>query len=138
MKYSLSNGKVITIPDKEIEKAMQVLELTHDEAIQMWLEDNDYEVNEEQAELDNKAKQVKIQHGASAVDKERKTPKERVVKVSDEKKELFDTILQGLGEFSTIPKENITILKDNKLISIRIGEKTFKIDLIEQRPPKNK
>ena len=138
MKYSLSNGKIITIPDKEIEKAMQVLELTHDEAIQMWLEDNDYEVNEEQAELDNKAKQVKIQHGASAVDKERKTPKERVVKVSDEKKELFDTILQGLGEFSTIPKENITILKDNKLISIRIGEKTFKIDLIEQRPPKNK
>ena len=136
MKYSFSNGKIITIPDKEIEKAMQVLELTHDEAVQLWLEDNDYEVNEEQAELDNKAKQIKIQHGASAVDKERKTPKERVVKVSDEKKELFSTILQNLDRCDGVLRENVSVLKDNKLIQVQIGTKIFKIDIIEQRPPK--
>ena len=33
------NGKNINIPDKEIEKAMKSLELTKEEAIEMWLED---------------------------------------------------------------------------------------------------
>ena len=136
MKYSLSNGKTVTIPDKEIEKAMQILELTHNEAVQMWLEDNDYEINEEQAKLDKKAKAVKIQHGAGATDKERKTPKERTVKVSDEKKELFATILRNLDRCEGVSRENVTVLKDNKLIQVQIGSKTFKIDLIEQRPPK--
>ena len=86
LKYQLKNGKTVNIPDKELEKSMKALELTKEEAIQMWLEDNDYEVNEEQEELDSKAKKVKIQHGASAVDKSQpKEKKERVVKVSDEK-----------------------------------------------------
>ena len=41
MKYTLKNGKVVNIPDKEIEQSMKVLELTKEEAIEMWLEDND-------------------------------------------------------------------------------------------------
>ena len=48
-------------------------------AIQMWLEDNDYEVNEEQAELDAKAKKVKIDHGASAMDKTKSKEKKPLV-----------------------------------------------------------
>lgn len=134
MKYTLKNGKSVNIPDKEIEKSMKALELTKEEAVQMWLEDNDYEVNEEQAELDAKAKKVKIQHGASAVDKtEKKEKKERVVKVSDEKQALFMQIHQNLSE---IYGENVEIVKENKLMTVKIGQKTFKIDLIEQRPPK--
>ena len=135
MRYQLRNGKTVTIPDAEIEKSMKTLELTHKEAVQMWLEDNDYEVNEEQEELDAKAKKVKIQHGASAVDKQNKEKKERVVKVSDEKQALFNNIYQNLVE---IYGENVEIIKENKLLTIKIGTKTFKVDLIEQRPPKNK
>lgn len=134
MKYQLSNGKTVNIPDKEIEKSMKALELTKEEAIQMWLEDNDYEVNEEQIALDEKAKKVKIQHGASAIDKtEKKEKKERVVKVSDEKQTLFSEIHQHLTE---IYGENVEIVKENKLLTVKIAQKTFKIDLIEQRPPK--
>ena len=134
MKYQLKNGKTVNIPDKELEKSMKALELTKEEAIQMWLEDNDYEVNEEQEELDSKAKKVKIQHGASAVDKSQpKEKKERVVKVSDEKQALFGEIYQHLTE---VYGENVEIVKENKLLVVKVAQKTFKIDLIEQRPKK--
>ena len=133
MRYQLKNGKTITIPDKDIEKSMQALELTHEEAVQMWLEDNDYEVNEEQEELDAKAKKVKIQHGASAIDKQNKEKKERVVKVSDEKQLIFSQIHEVLTDFYG---ENVEIVKENKLLTVKVGTKTFKVDLIEQRPPK--
>ena len=135
MKYTLKNGKVINIPDKEIEQSMKVLELTKEEAIEMWLEDNDYEVNEEQVALDEKAKKVKIQHGASAIDKQTKEKKERKVVASDEKQALFDNIYHNLVE---IYGGNVEIVKENKLLTLKIGQKTFKVDLIEQRPPKNK
>ena len=136
MKYQLKNGKSVNIPDKEIEKSMKALELTKEEAIQMWLEDNDYEINEEQEELDSKAKKVKIQHGASAIDKsEQKEKKPRVVKISDEKQALFSEILSNLED---IYPNSVEIVKENKLLTVKVGTKTFKIDIIEQRPPKNK
>ena len=134
MKYTLDNGKGVNIPDKEIEKSMKALELTKEEAIQMWLEDNDYEVNDEQVALDEKAKKVKINHGASAIDKtEQKEKKPRVVKISDEKQALFGEIYQNLVD---IYGESVEIVKENKLLTVKIGSKTFKLDLIEQRPPK--
>ena len=132
MKYQLGN-KTINIPDAEIQKFMKSLDLSKEDAVQMWLEDNDYEVNEEQAELDAKAKKVKIDHGASAVDKTQKEKKPRPKVASDEKKELFDEIFSNLSD---VYGQNTRIEKENKLIIVQIGEKTFKIDLIEQRKPK--
>ena len=134
MKYTLESGKVVNIPDKEIEKSMKLLDLSKEDAIQLWLEDNDYEVNEELEELDAKAKKVKIQHGASAVDKtEQKEKKPRVVKISDEKQALFGEIYLHLKE---IFGDNVEIVKENKLLTVTQGSKVFKLDLIEQRPPK--
>lgn len=133
MKYTLPNGKNVNIPDNEIENNMKALELTREEAIEMWLEDEGYLDNEEQNELDEKAKKVKIDHGASAVDKsEKKEKKPREIKVSDEKQALFAEIVEKLAENG----RNYEIVKENKLICVKIGEKTFKIDLIEQRQPK--
>ena len=136
MKYTLANGKTINIPDEEIKKSMKALDLSKEDAIQMWLEDNDYEINEEQAELDAKAKKVKIDHGASAVDKtEKKEKKPRPKVASDEKKELFDEIFSNLAD---VYGQNAQIVKENKLIIVKIGEKEFKLDLIETRKPKVK
>lgn len=133
MKYTLPNGKNVNIPDKEIEKNMKLLEISKEEAIEMWLEDEGYLDNEEQNELDEKAKKVKIDHGASAVDKtEKKEKKPREIKVSDEKQALFSEIVEKLAENG----RNYEIVKENKLICVKIGEKTFKIDLIETRQPK--
>ena len=134
MKYTLPNGKNVNIPDKEIEKNMKLLEISKEDAIEMWLEDEGYLDNEEQNELDEKAKKVKIDHGASAVDKtEKKEKKPREIKVSDEKQALFGEIVEKLAENG----RNYEILKENKLICVKIGEKTFKIDLIETRQKKS-
>ena len=136
MQYTLENGKVITIPDREIEQSMKALELSREDAIDLWLEDNDYQENEEQNELDNKAKKVKIQHSASAIDKtQKKERKPRTVKNSDEKQALFDNIYHFLVENYG---GCVEIINQNKLIELKVGEKTFKLDLIEKRPPKIK
>lgn len=132
MTYNL-NGKNINIPDAEIEKSMKLLELTKEEAIEMWLEDEGYLDNEEQLELEQKAKENKITatiHGAGS--EKRKSAKPKTVKVSDEKVKLFNEILENLYKFN----ENVEILKENKLIQVEINGKVFKIDLIEQRKPK--
>ena len=136
MRYTLKNGKTINIPDAEIKSNAEVLGLTKEEAIEVWLEDNDYEVNEEQVALDAEASKVKLNLGAKADTAKPKTPRERTVKVSDEKKELFDSILTNLDRTEGVSRENVKILKENKLIQVQIGEKIFKIDVIEQRPPK--
>ena len=134
MKYTLENGKVINIPDSEIKAHMKNLDLTEDEAIQLYLEDEGYLDNEELEELDSKAKKVKIQHGASATEKtEKKEKKPRTVKISDEKQGLFDNIYHFLVETYG---GSVDILKENKLLTLKIGEKTFKVDLIEQRAKK--
>ena len=126
------NGKNLNIPDVEIKNAIEKLGLSKEDAIQMWLEDNDYLENEEQAELQEKASKVKIDHGASGkIGEKKKTP--RTIKVSDEKVTLFDFIVGNL----LTKYENVDILKENKLIQVEIDGKIFKIDLIEQRKPKN-
>ena len=134
MKYTLENGKVINIPDSEIKAHMKNLDLTEDEAIQLYLEDEGYLDNEELEELDSKAKKVKIQHGASATEKtEKKEKKPRTVKISDEKQGLFDNIYHFLVETYG---GSVEIVKENKLLTLKIGEKTFKVDLIETRQKK--
>ena len=44
------NGKSVNIPDKEIESYMRSLDLTKEQAIEMWLDDEGYTDNEEQLE----------------------------------------------------------------------------------------
>ena len=132
MRYEF-NGKMVNIPDEEIAKAMKNLDLSKEEAIEMWLEDEGYLENEEQESLCQLAKENKITatiHKASEGKKRQIKP--RTVKISDEKQKLFAEILANLKE----NHENVEILKENKLIQVKIGEKVFKIDLIEQRQPK--
>lgn len=132
MKYTLDNGKSVNIPKSEIEKLMSSLELSEKDAIDLWLCDNNLEEDEEQIELDEKASKVRIDKDIiqKKPKKERKKPEK---KVSDAKKELFSEILSDLKD---VYKGNVEVLNENKLISVRIGEKLFKIDIIETRPPK--
>ena len=136
MKITLDNGKTVTIPDNEIEKSKKALGLSTNEAVEMWLDDNGYTDNDEQTELDNKVKAEKINFVDAREVKEKKPRKPVVKKVSDEKKILFDSIVKQLDRCELVDRENVTILNDNKLIQVKIGNKVFKIDVIECRPPK--
>ena len=131
MRYNF-NGKTIVIPDAELNKLMSSLDILQDEAIDLWLCDNGYDEDEEQEKLDEKASKVKI---LKEIDKKssKKERKPVVRVVSDEKKALFNEISGFLKRVYGI---NTEILTENKLISVKIGDKTFKIDVIEQRKPK--
>ena len=134
MKYNL-NGKNINIPDADIERSMKSLELTKEEAIQMWLEDEGYLENEEQEELERKAKENRITatiHQATAKDPRKKTQKERVRKENPTKEMVIREIAALLPKFA----EDIEILNVGKLISFRIGEEKYEIDLKQKRKPR--
>ena len=131
MRYTFE-GKTITIPDTELEKSMKLLDISKDEAIQMWLEDNDYCENEEIEILTAKAKENKaVQHGAVNVNKS-KTATKRERKPDVEKEE----IISKLAEFLETIGTSVKITNKSKLIEFEIGQNHYKVDLIKQRPPK--
>ena len=135
MLYTLENGKTVNIPNTEIERYQKKLELSKDDAIHLWLTDNDYEVDEEQNEMDEKAKKVKIQHDAVIKHRE-KSDKPRTVKVSVAKKELFYQLSEFLKKFCEENPATYAVLTENKLFQVNFNNETFKIDLIQQRKPK--
>jgi hypothetical protein len=128
--------KTIKIPDAEIENAMKTLELTKEEAIQMYLEDEGYLENEEQEELIEKANSSGIMrtiHGAEDENKKtKKTQRERVRKEDPEKEMVIAEVAKLLPKFA----ENVQILNVGKLISFSIGENDYEFDLKRKRKPK--
>ena len=133
MKYNF-NGKMINIPDDEIAKAMKNLDLTKEQAVEMWLEDEGYLENAEQTALCQTAKDNRITqtiHGTHEKPR-KKSEKPKTVKISPEKLLLFIQIQEMLEE----NYEKVEILKENKLIQVETNGKVLKIDLIEQRKPK--
>lgn len=84
--------------------------------------------SEEIEEIEQKAKAVKIKHGAKADGEKRKVTKKKVV--SDEKSALFTEIW---GEILEKHGDSAQILNENKLIAVKIGEKWFKIDIIQSK-----
>lgn len=136
MKYDF-NGKTVNIDDTEIARNMKILELSKEEVIQMYLEDNNLIVNEEQEELDTKAKKVKIKHSATNNTNTRKDRKPKTVKISLDKIDIFDSLVQFLEEKQETSNDfKYQIMKENKLIHIQKNGKLFKLDLIETRQKK--
>lgn len=126
------NGKNINIPEAEIESNMKLVD-TREEAIQIWLEDNGYAVNEEQEALCKKAKDNRITatiHDAKDID----TPKKReVTRKENPTKEMIISevaaLLNGLAE-------NVTIENATKIITFTLDGNSYKLDLIQRRAKK--
>lgn len=138
MRYTVDvkgRQKTINIPDATIKEYEKCFELSTEDAIKMYLEEEGYLDNAELDELEEKAERNKVSVRGEAKSKteRKKTSKPKVVKVSDTKKELFSKISQFLTDTFG---ENAEILKENKLIQVKIGEDMFKIDIIQQRKPK--
>lgn len=135
MEYKTKKGKKVNIPDDEIDTLVDKLDLSIAEACELWLEDNDLQVNEEQEALDKKAKASRITatiHEAKAT-KERKERK--VVRKEDATKE---NIIKALAEWLEELATEVKIENVGKLITFKLGDDNFKLDLIRQRKPKAK
>ena len=133
MKY-----KTYTIPDNEIDALVDTLDISINEACEMWLSDHDIIENETVEELTKKATKNRVTgtiHGAKGEKKERKA---REKKENPLKKEIIEIIFTSLqkkliehGDFLSI---NVT--NDEKYIDFAIGNRTFTVNLVEHRGKK--
>ena len=133
MEIKTKNGKKVNIPDEELDKLVDQLDISLSEAIELWLTDNDLETNEEQEELDKKAKASRITATIHEAKAEKPKKERKVVRKEDATKEsIIKALAEKLEELATDVKiENV-----GKLITFRLGDDTFKLDLIRQRKPK--
>lgn len=135
--YELDENQIVKIPMDELERLMKLDGIkTIEDACWIWCEDNGKIVNEEQEELDKKAKENRITatiHQARA-----ETTKERK-KVERKPDQVKDSLVESLKAFLIEQGfENVTITKVGKLVEFDCGGEHFKLDLIRQRPPKKK
>lgn len=140
------NNSTIEIPDTEINKAMKNLDLSAQEAVEMWLDDHGYTSNEEQKKLDKKAKNVKIQHDAQA-ETEKKARKPREKKKNPIKKAIISILMNALqGELNTMEQMNIitskissiSVTNDEKYIDFVIDNVKYTVNLVAHREKKEK
>lgn len=124
------NGKKIRISDSEIENLVKGLNISKEQAIQIWLEDEGYLDNEEQNSLDKKAKDNKITatvHQAKSENRKERKPRERKPDVEKE------NLIKNLANFLENCAENVKITNISKLIEFDLGGNHYKLDLIKQR-----
>lgn len=127
------NNKKVKIPMEEIQNNMKVLDISEEEAIQMWLDDNDYTTNEEVEELTKKAKQngtTKVKAG----DKTKRQKTERKPTENPLKQAIIQDIYKFLQQNTTI--YDIKVENPTKIITFKVENKEFKLDLVEKRQKK--
>lgn len=130
--YQIKGGRVVNVPNAEVNKLQALLQCTRSEAVHCWLYDHDYIECPEADELTAKAKENKVSHNARAEYKQ-KTQRERVVKEDKVKEDIIQAVAELLP---TLNATNVVIEKKGKLITFEVGADKFKFDLIRQRPPK--
>jgi len=128
------DNKVVKIPQKEIDNLMKTLELTEQEAIQTWLDDNDYTTNEVVEELTKKAKDNKttLINKARAKAENKKTTRER--KENPTKALIIAEIFNKLAEIDGISQ--LKVENKEKLITFNLNGNEYKLDLVQKRAKK--
>ena len=132
MRYTLENGKYVNIPEDEIECNMKLVD-SREEAIQIWLEDNGYAVNEEQEALCQKAKDNRITsviHDARENDVEKK---KTVVRKENPTKEM---IISKVADLLKELADDVVIENAAKIVTFNLDGNSYKLDLIQRRTKK--
>ena len=134
MRY-LFNNKELNIPDEEIENLVKNLKITQEEAINIWLCDNEYINNEDIENLTQKAKEngtTKIKARKNVENK--KTERNR--KENTTKSFIIDFLFQKLAEIGNI--YNLKVENKEKIITFSLNNNNYKLDLIQKRAEKPK
>ena len=136
------NGIRKNVPDDAINRIMKGLDCTKDEAIRIWLEDEEVIINTEQKALDDKAKASDVTrtiHDAisqKVVDKRmaETTEKKKTTKPQPDKEhiiKLIKVLFEGLEQADNVVVENPT-----KLLTFTYNGSPYKIDLTATRVKK--
>ena len=98
-KYELESGKVVNVPLVEVDNLKQHLKINTNEAIMVWLEDNGYEINEEQEQLNQEAKTHKSKNVVKS--KVERKPVVRERKPNPTKEMIIAKVAEMLNTFAT-------------------------------------
>lgn len=128
----LDNDKVVKVSKKWVDTTMEKLDTDMEDVLLMYLEDNDYMVNEEQQELNNEAK-GKVKVTAKDTTK-KKTQRERVVKENPTKERIIAEIARFMATLDGVTAINIE--NKAKLITFTLNNEDFKLDLVQKRKKK--
>ena len=132
--YDLPNGKKKRIPQADLDRIINGLKVDQETAIEIWLEDEGILINEEQNELDKKAKDNRITATIHQAKAETNKPRKKVERKPDETKEsLISKLAETLEELA----DNVKITNIGKIIEFDLKGEHYKLDLIRQRKPKN-
>ena len=127
--------KEVKIPEEDIKRTMKGLGCDEEEAINVWLEDEGYIINDEQEALCKKAKDNKITatiHAAKSL--EERQPRVRERKAAPRKEMIIAELFKALKGIEGT--ENIVIENVGKIITFRIEDEEFKLDLVQRRKKK--
>ncbi len=118
--------------EKRIKQLMQSLNCTREEAIQVIADDEAIDHGAKLFELT--AEQKKTAKKMTAMDTHKKNgPVKRERKPDDEKQEIIAKIA---GFLSEIDGFDVEIIKNEREISLLVGENDYSITLTKHRPPK--
>ena len=131
---TLENGKVVKVDKKWAQLSMEKLETDLEDVLLMYLEDNDYIINDSQEELDKSAKANGVKLVAKTEKPVKKTPKERVQKENPTKELIIQTIYNALQQINNVSSVNVE--NKAKLITFELNNEQFKVDLVQKRKPK--
>lgn len=119
--------KIVKVPEEYIKKNMEILGISREEAIKMFLEDEGFETNEEVEKLTEKAKNNKISHDAKSSQPRKKTTRER--KPDVEKESIIQILAKALTDAGYSPE----ITNKAKIIEFSNENSNFKLDLVKKR-----
>lgn len=133
MKY-IHNGKEITIPDDELARNMKALDLTKEEAIELYIDDlettDKKSGNAESEALTQKAKTNGVQRDMCSVSGGKVGVKKTVERPLDvDKIDLINSIAEWLESEGY---DNVDIMNPTKIVEFDLGEDRYAIDLIRR------
>ena len=131
---TLENGKVVKVDKKWAQLSMEKLDTDLEDVLLMYLEDNDYIINDSQEELDKSAKANGVKLVAKTEKPKKKTQRERVVKENPTKELIITKLVSALQEIDNI--SNVNVENKAKLITFTLNNKDFKVDLVQKRKEK--
>lgn len=123
-------GKPVDIPTTEVANFMAKLGIPEDEAIVLWLTDNDYLDNEEVNRLTQLAKENKTNLRADTGERKKREVQQR----ENPNKEMLIKVLSAT--LNNIGATNVKITNISKLIEFEMNGNNYKLDLIQKRQPK--
>ena len=131
----------IQMPDEKwIQSTMKTLDLTREEALEMWCDDHDIDMGKaKEFDLDPEKQKV-VKQMTKAGGKARATenkPRER--KPNEEKREIIKYLTYSLGEcdkFGENFAESVETVNVEREITFKIGENAYSLTLTLHRKPK--